>query len=194
MGPRTDSGGEENGGCGTAHALLLDAGTGQFPCESRFIKHPKQRSRQHEKSLQRFGCTHPPTFTPKPLFAMLTFVKCKLHWQSNSEFLCVKVDRHTKSKKTSFTNLEIFHVREKSIPVEVIEVKDTVIAFAWEPKGERFATVMTADVINPERGPAGLRTNINFYMLEKGSKSAVINNFKLMRTRPQAPSPLRYFN
>jgi translation initiation factor 3 subunit B len=115
---------------------------------------------------------------------MLTNFQCKLHWQSNSEFLCVKVERHTKSKKTSFTNLEIFHVREKSIPVEVIEVKDTVITFAWEPKGERFATVMTADVINPERGPAGLRTNINFYMLEKGGKTAVINNFKLIRNRP----------
>ena len=82
--------------------------------------------------------------------------------------------------------MEIFHVREKSIPVEVIEVKDTVIAFAWEPKGERFATVMTADVINPERGPSGLRTNINFYMLEKGGKAAVINNFKLIRT-PSKP-------
>ena len=81
--------------------------------------------------------------------------------------------------------MEIFHVREKSIPVEVIEVKDTVIAFAWEPKGERFATVMTADVINPERGPAGLRTNINFYMLEKGGKTAVINNFKPIRTPPK---------
>jgi len=96
--------------------------------------------------------------------------------------LCVKVDRHTKTKKTSFTNLEIFHVREKNIPVEVVEVKDTVIAFAWEPKGERFATVMTADVINPERGLAGLRTNINFYMLEKATKTAVINNFKLIRS------------
>jgi translation initiation factor 3 subunit B len=73
-------------------------------------------------------------------------------------------------------------VREKNIPIEVIEIKDTVIAFAWEPRGERFATVMTADAINPERGLAGLRTNINFYMLEKAAKTAIINNFKLIRT------------
>ena len=65
--------------------------------------------------------------------------------------------------------------------MDVIEVKDTVIAFAWEPKGERFATVMTSDVINPERGLAGLRTNINFYMLEKATKATAINNFKLIR-------------
>ena len=73
-------------------------------------------------------------------------------------------------------------MREKNIPLEVIEVKDTVIAFAWEPKGERFATVMTSEALNPERGLAGLRTNINFYMLEKAAKAAVINNFKLIRT------------
>jgi translation initiation factor 3 subunit B len=65
--------------------------------------------------------------------------------------------------------------------IEVIEVKDTVIAFSWEPKGERFATVMTADIINSERGLAGLRTNINFYMLDKATKASVINNFKLIR-------------
>jgi len=43
---------------------------------------------------------------------------------------------------------------------------------------------MTADVINPERGLAGLRTNLNFYMLEKATKAATINNFKLIRTFP----------
>jgi len=94
------------------------------------------------------------------------------------------VDRHTKTKKTSFTNLEIFHIREKNIPVEVVEVKDNVIAFAWEPEGERFATVMTADTINPERGLAGLRTSINFYMLEKGTKTSQIHNFTLIRIYP----------
>ena len=77
--------------------------------------------------------------------------------------------------------MEIFHVREKNIPVEVLEVKDTVIAFAWEPKGERFTTVMTADAINPERGLAGLRTTLNFYTLDKGTKTAGISNFKLIR-------------
>jgi translation initiation factor 3 subunit B len=65
--------------------------------------------------------------------------------------------------------------------IEVIEVKDTVIAFSWEPKGERFATVMMADIINSERGLTGLRTNINFYMLDKATKASVINNFKLIR-------------
>jgi translation initiation factor 3 subunit B len=49
--------------------------------------------------------------------------QCKIHWQSNGDFLCVKVDRHTKTKKTMFSNLEIFRVREKGLPVDTIDVK-----------------------------------------------------------------------
>ena len=37
--------------------------------------------------------------------------------------MCVKVDRHTKTKKSTFCNLEIFRVREKDYPVEVVELK-----------------------------------------------------------------------
>jgi translation initiation factor 3 subunit B len=184
--------GEKKAGAVEQHMLCYwTPEQGNSPAKVALLNIP---SKEVVSTKNLFNVSDVPSHWPPTPLCNVNFVKCKLHWQSNSEFLCVKVDRHTKSKKTSFTNLEIFHVREKSIPVEVIEVKDTVIAFAWEPKGERFTTVMTADVVNPERGPAGLRTNINFYMLEKGSKSAVINNFKLMRTRPQAPSPLRYFN
>ncbi|CRK34179.1 hypothetical protein BN1708_019419, partial [Verticillium longisporum] len=59
----------------------------------------------------------------------------KLHWQSDASFLCVKVDRHSKSKKSQATSLEIFRVKEKGVPVEVVDtIKDTVVNFAWEPK------------------------------------------------------------
>ncbi|KMU78271.1 eukaryotic translation initiation factor 3 subunit B [Coccidioides immitis RMSCC 3703] len=40
----------------------------------------------------------------------------KLHWQSQGAYVCVKVDRHSKSKKSLATNLEIFRVREKVSP------------------------------------------------------------------------------
>lgn len=46
-----------------------------------------------------------------------------MHWQNQGDFLCVKVDRHTKTKKSIFCNLEIFRVREKNYPVEVVELK-----------------------------------------------------------------------
>lgn len=51
------------------------------------------------------------------------YFQCKLYWQNQGDFLCVKVDRHTKTKKSIFCNLEIFMVREKDYPVEVVELK-----------------------------------------------------------------------
>lgn len=106
---------------------------------------------------------------------------CKLHWQSEGDYLCVKVDRHTKTKKSTFANLEIFRVREKDIPVEVIEIKDTVIAFAWEPKGERFALITSNDINLGTAGPSTtLRTAISFYYLEK--VKGATGNFRLAKT------------
>jgi translation initiation factor 3 subunit B len=66
-------------------------------------------------------------------------VDCKLNWHPQGDFLCVKVERHTKSKKSTFTNFELFRMRDKNIPIEVLEYKDQIYAFAWEPRGTRFA-------------------------------------------------------
>jgi translation initiation factor 3 subunit B len=52
--------------------------------------------------------------------------ECRLYWQNQGDFLCVRVDRHTKTKKSIFCNLEIFSVREKNFPVEVVELKGTI--------------------------------------------------------------------
>ncbi|KAK8846741.1 eukaryotic translation initiation factor 3 subunit B [Kwoniella newhampshirensis] len=95
---------------------------------------------------------------------------CKFYWQSQGDFLCVKVDRHArkaKTKKATFCNLELFRVREKDYPVEVIEFKDYVPQFAWEPAGTRFAMVSSND---PNFGQAipgvVVKYNIDFYQLD----------------------------
>jgi translation initiation factor 3 subunit B len=104
----------------------------------------------------------------------------KLHWQSNADFVCVKVDRHSKSKKSLATNLEIFRVREKGVPVEVIDsIKETVINFAWEPKGDRFVLI-TAGEITPGAAVAP-KTAVSFFCPEK-VKGNGVGNFKLIRT------------
>ncbi|GMM32685.1 translation initiation factor eIF3 core subunit B [Saccharomycopsis crataegensis] len=99
---------------------------------------------------------------------------CRFHWQDEGKYLCVKVDRHTKSKKTIFSNLEFFNLEEKEIPVEKIELKEAVINFAWEPKTDRFVTISRLD-----QGPINLaipKNIINFYAPEtdnkKGKKNA----------------------
>uniref|UniRef100_A0A7S1TCY0 Eukaryotic translation initiation factor 3 subunit B n=1 Tax=Compsopogon caeruleus TaxID=31354 RepID=A0A7S1TCY0_9RHOD len=75
--------------------------------------------------------------------ALFSVHDIKLDWQADGNFLCCKVDRLTKSKKGKFTNFELFRVRAKDIPVEVLEYKekDTISAFAWEPNGYRFAII-----------------------------------------------------
>jgi len=97
----------------------------------------------------------------KALFSVSSIV---LHWQQEGKFLCCKVDRLTKSKKGQFTNFELFRVKAKDIPVEVVEYKekDTVNAFGWEPQGDRFA------VIHGHSDQPG-RTDITFFTMEGAS-------------------------
>lgn len=101
---------------------------------------------------------------------LFNVAECKLHWHYLGDFLCVKVDRHTKTKKSTFTNLEIFRIKEKDTPVEVIELKEVVVSMAWEPQGDRFSIITTADATQ-----ATPRTNITFYGLSKGE-------FKVLKT------------
>ena len=69
---------------------------------------------------------------------------CQMYWQSNGDYLAVKVDRYTKTKKSTYTGFELFRIKERDIPIEVLELEnknDKIIAFAWEAKGHRFAVI-----------------------------------------------------
>lgn len=104
----------------------------------------------------------------------------KLHWQSQGGYVCIKVDRHSKSKKPLNTNLEIFRVREKGVPVEVVDsIKDHVINFAWEPKGDRFVIITTPELITSAAVPP--KTSVAFFCPEK-VKGSGVGNFKHIRT------------
>lgn len=86
---------------------------------------------------------------------------CKLHWHPNGNYLCVNVTRHSKSKKTQYTNFELFRIREQLVPVEMIEMKEPIVAFAWEPKGTRFAVC---------HGEGTQRLSVSFYDMCGGKK------------------------
>ncbi|KAH6809358.1 translation initiation factor 3B1 [Perilla frutescens var. frutescens] len=91
---------------------------------------------------------------------------CKMYWQSNGDYLAVKVDRYTKTKKSTYTGFELFRIKERDTPTEVVELEnknDTIIAFAWEPKGQRFA-VIHGDINNP-------RPDVSFYSMRSGRVS-----------------------
>lgn len=49
----------------------------------------------------------------------------------------IQVDRYTKTKKTIYTGFELFSLKERDIPMEVLELpnkQEKIIDFAWEPK------------------------------------------------------------
>jgi len=96
---------------------------------------------------------------------------CKMHWQSDGKYLCVKVDRHSKTKKTTFVNFELFRIKEKDIPIELLEIKDNVHAFAWEPKGDRFAII---------HGENATRPDISFFSLAEKQ----LKKLKTLEKRP----------
>ncbi|KAK9320328.1 hypothetical protein V1517DRAFT_329741 [Lipomyces orientalis] len=115
---------------------------------------------------------------------LFNVAECRLHWQDKGAFLCVKVVRFTKTKKSTFTNLEFFRLTEKNIPIEVVELKDTVINFAWEPAGDRLVIISTSDSPAAPGAPPGARptaakipgmpgpggpvkTSVSFYGLER---------------------------
>ncbi len=78
-----------------------------------------------------------------------------MHWHPSGDFLCVKVDKL--KKKTTYTDFELFRLREKDIPTEQIEIKENIIAFAWEPEGTKFA-IIHGDMPKPD---------VSFYGMEK---------------------------
>jgi len=68
--------------------------------------------------------------------------------------------------------------------VEVVELKDTVMDFSWEPKGERFAIVSSNDPNLGNPGPGvTIKTDVSFYQLDHGK-----NDFRLLRTLPSRTS------
>uniref|UniRef100_A0A8B9QG11 Eukaryotic translation initiation factor 3 subunit B n=1 Tax=Apteryx owenii TaxID=8824 RepID=A0A8B9QG11_APTOW len=98
---------------------------------------------------------------------LFNVVDCKLHWQKNGDYLCVKVDRTPKGTQGVVTNFEIFRMREKQVPVDVVEMKESIIAFAWEPNGSKFA------VLHGETP----RISVSFYHVKNNGKIELIKTF-----------------
>ncbi|KAI5647582.1 hypothetical protein M9H77_33587 [Catharanthus roseus] len=99
---------------------------------------------------------------------------CKMYWQSNGDYLAVKVDRYTKTKKSTYTGFELFRIKERDIPIEVLELEnknDKIIAFAWEPKGHRFA-VIHGD--NP-------RPDISFYSMRTAQHAGRVSKLTTLK-------------
>lgn len=107
---------------------------------------------------------------------LFSVADCKIHWQKSGDYLCVKVDRYTKQRieknerkySGMYYNFEIFHMREKEIPVDSVEVKEPIHAFAWEPVGMKFA------IIHGEQA----NISVSFYGLKTGQALSLLKKFE----------------
>lgn len=61
-------------------------------------------------------------------------------------------------------------MRERNIPLDTLEVKETIQSFAVEPVGHKLV------VISGE----GVRTNVTFYKMGQGQKSGKIEALKVI--------------
>lgn len=98
-----------------------------------------------------------------------------MYWQSNGEYLAIKVERYTKTRKSTYSGLELFHMKERDIPIETLELEnmEKIIMFAWEPKGQRFA-VIHGDNTRPD---------VSFYSMVNAVNKGHCTKLKTLRDR-----------
>ena len=71
---------------------------------------------------------------------LFSVAEIAMYWHPDGTYLAVKVDRQ-KSKNTKSYSFELFRLKERDVPIEVLEMASPVVSFAWEPKGHRFCLV-----------------------------------------------------
>lgn len=79
-----------------------------------------------------------------------------IHWQSKGDYLCLKTTiskKVGKKAKKEWTQLEIFRMREKNIPVDNIRIEGVKAKqFHWEEsKSHRFALIVRDDTTNKQQ-------------------------------------------
>lgn len=68
----------------------------------------------------------------------------RMAWHPQGDYLAVRVEKWTKTRKSTTTNLEIFSLRQKNVPVDMLELpnkSEKIMGLAWEPQGHRFAVI-----------------------------------------------------
>ncbi|KAE9456073.1 hypothetical protein C3L33_12014, partial [Rhododendron williamsianum] len=102
---------------------------------------------------------------------------CKMYWQSSGEYLAVKVDRFTKTKKSTYTGFELFRIKERDIPLSTHNAgrvsKLTTLkgkpanALYWSPAG-RFILLA---------GLKGFNGQLEFYNVDELETMATSEHF-----------------
>jgi translation initiation factor 3 subunit B len=102
-----------------------------------------------------------------------------LQWQQpGGDFLCAIVQRHSKTKKSTLTNLEIFRIRDEGMPNETLTVQNLVTHVSFEPSpGVRLA------VLIPSSKSAETRFDVSFYSLDQVRNGAKLEMLVVVENR-----------
>ncbi|KAJ3357792.1 translation initiation factor eIF-3b like protein [Entophlyctis luteolus] len=95
---------------------------------------------------------------------LFNVVNAQFAWQSAGKYLLVHVERAI-SKAQRAHNLEIFRMKEKDIPVDVIELAptDNITGVFCEPNGDRFALIGLDGAV---------KINVHFYEISAANVAA----------------------
>ena len=98
-------------------------------------------------------------------------INIDLNWQNNGDYLCMRVQR--KKTKTKTTNsFEIMRIREKDIPIDVIEIEENIEWFEWENSINNPIPAHRFAILSGE----GIKFNCSIYSL-KGKKINKIGQY-----------------
>ncbi|KAJ3075383.1 translation initiation factor eIF-3b like protein [Podochytrium sp. JEL0797] len=117
---------------------------------------------------------------------LFNVINCQFHWQSAGKYLLVRVERAA-TKITRTYNLEIFRMKEKDVPVDVVELKATenLTGAFWEPNGERFALICLEGAAKINVHFHEMNSNAPVAATKKGKPSVAAANVggaKLLKT------------
>ena len=100
----------------------------------------------------------------------------RMAWHPQGDYMAVRVEKWTKTKKSTTTNLEVFSLRQRNVPVDMLELPnkaEKITGLAWEPRGHRFA-LMHGDSNRP---------SVSVYTM-KDPKSGAIAGVHHLHTMP----------
>lgn len=86
-----------------------------------------------------------------------------LTWHPQGDYLAVQVDKWTKSHKSTTTNFELFSLREKDTPIDILELpnnREKVFELTWEPRVRSTG----------DGGRGRWRTRVGEGILERGKR------------------------
>lgn len=112
---------------------------------------------------------------------LFNVVDCRIQWHSDGDYLGVQVTRtgSGKSKKQALTSLELFRLRQKDIPVDVLDLTTVksaenaeVLAISFEPLGERVLVAVREE----------FKVFVSVYALNHRDKTSSLPMIKLLKT------------